>query len=697
MKTFKKVVSAMLTGAMMLMLMPTMAFGALSTRTQTYTVNTVLSTEYLVQSSGDLNGARIGVVAVDTVDTTDTTSDVLGMIYYKSHMEYPDGAFEGTITNDTLVLTGNWVNAYETVTGTISMTFKVTGDTTATYVVSGTGTLTSSDDSVTTTENFTFSQTPRGKYAQHEMEELQDEIEGYLTGAEEFSPGDPIPPMSQMLTTEYMTSDGYRFVLFVADEAKLAEYGIDSDYNTVGIAYKTTQAPTFDSIMFGNTVEDDSTNSVWFDGYWAKTETNYSPMYIQFKTTIKTLSNGDGYYLVTGNGDWWTDRASDTVKTDNFTLTETARAKYSKHEAQELEDDLYAYIEDNEEEVTDALDEAETEADTTTTTNDDTVTTTDTCNPFTDVNSSYEYCESVQYVKDEGIVSGYPDGTYKPTNTINRAEFTKIVMGAVTTEEERAQCLTDNTQKDFSDTSRYGNVAWVAGYVCVAKAKGIISGYKDGTFQPNRQIALSEAAKITSLAFELIDVPATPSEPWYKYYIDALATKNAIPLSFDTFDQAVERGEMAEMVERLHMPDPSKDSETYSSLGGTTTETTSQYDLEVQNSSINIDGNDIIAHATLQNNSIVNITNVKTSDPFIAATYYKGSAEMKTNQYSIDTYPSINGMLNANADGDFNIYLTQTDIETYTSIKICFDPSNLVKEFDENNNCKTTNIEVDGM
>jgi hypothetical protein len=40
------------------------------------------------------------------------------------------------------------------------------------------------------------------------------------------------------------------------------------------------------------------------------------------------------------------------------------------------------------------------------------------------------YEEGINYTQENGIVQGYNDGTFKPDNTINRAEFTKIIVEA---------------------------------------------------------------------------------------------------------------------------------------------------------------------------------------------------------------------------------------------------------------------------
>lgn len=46
---------------------------------------------------------------------------------------------------------------------------------------------------------------------------------------------------------------------------------------------------------------------------------------------------------------------------------------------------------------------------------------------FSDVPFNHLNAETIDYVQANGIVSGYPDGTFRPDQTINRAEFVKII------------------------------------------------------------------------------------------------------------------------------------------------------------------------------------------------------------------------------------------------------------------------------
>lgn len=159
-------------------------------------------------------------------------------------------------------------------------------------------------------------------------------------------------------------------------------------------------------------------------------------------------------------------------------------------------------------------------------------------NDFNDVPANYEYYNAVGYLKNLQVVEGYENGDYKPENTINRAEFTKIVLLSAGYEPEGSNCFPDVTD------------GWYAPYVCKAKEIGLIDGYPDGTFKPGRTINFAEAGKIVANGMGLTLNDSYQNE-WYQKYVKALEENQAIPPSVDTFGQYVNRGEMAEMIWRI--------------------------------------------------------------------------------------------------------------------------------------------------
>ncbi len=111
-----------------------------------------------------------------------------------------------------------------------------------------------------------------------------------------------------------------------------------------------------------------------------------------------------------------------------------------------------------------------------------------------------------------GVLKGYPDGTFKPENSITRAEFAVVVVKLLGLA-DAAEYAGGAT--DFSDVPADH---WASGYVNIAVNRGIIKGYPDGTFAPNNPVNYSEA--VTMLVRVLGYGPAADDEgTWPANYL----------------------------------------------------------------------------------------------------------------------------------------------------------------------------------
>jgi len=173
---------------------------------------------------------------------------------------------------------------------------------------------------------------------------------------------------------------------------------------------------------------------------------------------------------------------------------------------------------------------------------------------FEDVSENSTNDKAIQYLAEKEVVKGYEDGSYKPYNAINRAEFTKIIIEAAGVEESGANCFPD-VKED-----------WFAPYVCKAKELGYIDGYSDGLFRPGQSINFVEASKILANVFELQSDKSEVGQQWYDEYVWALENNKAIPGNVYDFGQPVTRGVMAEMVWRVLAKPENIVSSTYSDL-----------------------------------------------------------------------------------------------------------------------------------
>ncbi|MBM3231249.1 S-layer homology domain-containing protein [Candidatus Peregrinibacteria bacterium] len=164
---------------------------------------------------------------------------------------------------------------------------------------------------------------------------------------------------------------------------------------------------------------------------------------------------------------------------------------------------------------------------------------------FSDVPPTHPNASAISFVREEGIVKGYSDGSFKPDARINRAEFTKIIIGATFGPENIEACELTSL---FSDVSA-GD--WFAPFVCLAKKENIIAGYPDGTFKPAQNVNFAEASKIVVNAFSLAIDPKDAEGVWWRPYVYALSRISALPTTFSDPNQFVTRGEMAEIIMRV--------------------------------------------------------------------------------------------------------------------------------------------------
>ncbi|MBI5414552.1 S-layer homology domain-containing protein [Candidatus Peregrinibacteria bacterium] len=98
---------------------------------------------------------------------------------------------------------------------------------------------------------------------------------------------------------------------------------------------------------------------------------------------------------------------------------------------------------------------------------------------FSDVNSSHKYAKSIQFLKDNNVVTGYADGTYRPDKPLIRAEFTKIIVLGTRQDVEPA------TIAPFPDVP-LGK--WYTDFIAFCARLEYVKGYPDGTFKPNQEI-----------------------------------------------------------------------------------------------------------------------------------------------------------------------------------------------------------------
>ena len=117
-------------------------------------------------------------------------------------------------------------------------------------------------------------------------------------------------------------------------------------------------------------------------------------------------------------------------------------------------------------------------------------------NHFSDIDENDWYYDNVMDAANNGYISGMGDGTFAPTKATTRAEFASMIAKAMGYEANPdAPSMFPDVADDF----------WGKAAINFCAQNGIITGYDDGTFQPNKAITRQEAASILRNAFKLTE------------------------------------------------------------------------------------------------------------------------------------------------------------------------------------------------
>ena len=93
---------------------------------------------------------------------------------------------------------------------------------------------------------------------------------------------------------------------------------------------------------------------------------------------------------------------------------------------------------------------------------------------------------SIKSFIDNGCITGYPDGSFKPQQSITRAEFVTIF--------NKAFGLTTKNGKVFNDTKSH----WAKDSIDIAVTNGVANGMSKTEFAPNSPITREQAAKMVA-------------------------------------------------------------------------------------------------------------------------------------------------------------------------------------------------------
>ncbi|MWV46248.1 hypothetical protein GRF59_21835 [Paenibacillus sp. HJL G12] len=136
---------------------------------------------------------------------------------------------------------------------------------------------------------------------------------------------------------------------------------------------------------------------------------------------------------------------------------------------------------------------------------------------FNDTDSHWAN-QTVKLFTKLGVVKGYEDGSFRPNDSITRGEFAAVI--------DRVFGLTGSASTELSDVKGH----WAEEAIIALSSTGVISGYPDGTFKPDRPITRAE---IISIISKLVVLKPTPSQDIFKD-IDGIWNQDQIKAAAST-------------------------------------------------------------------------------------------------------------------------------------------------------------------
>lgn len=153
---------------------------------------------------------------------------------------------------------------------------------------------------------------------------------------------------------------------------------------------------------------------------------------------------------------------------------------------------------------------------------------------------------SVKHLIDKKIMTGYPDGTFKPENPITRAEIA-VAMAKAT---NRTAELEAYAQKNkFGDLAGYD---WAKGHINALVDAGIIKGISDTAYAPGKNISYAELVtvlvRMNPGAASVVDSSGT----WPTNYIQYVEMYNYLgDVSVTDWNAPATRGDTAKLMYRF--------------------------------------------------------------------------------------------------------------------------------------------------
>src|SRR6056297_1773348 len=163
-------------------------------------------------------------------------------------------------------------------------------------------------------------------------------------------------------------------------------------------------------------------------------------------------------------------------------------------------------------------------------------------NSLTDISVETQGYESISRLVEDGVLSGYPDGTFRPDAPVTRGEFVKMLTYAMKKENETAN------PNGFIDMQGH----WASPYVAIAAGSGIFNGVSQDIFDPESGITGAQLAAVAvRVTGRQAEAKAFNGDAWYDGYVYYSWLYDLQYQSFDKEKEAT-RAQCAELIDNLY-------------------------------------------------------------------------------------------------------------------------------------------------
>jgi beta-N-acetylglucosaminidase len=147
-----------------------------------------------------------------------------------------------------------------------------------------------------------------------------------------------------------------------------------------------------------------------------------------------------------------------------------------------------------------------------------------------DLTGTY-YENDMRALISKGLLSGYPDGTYRPDQDVTRAEFAAFVVRALDYYNTSTSTQTPTSPVTINFTDVPQGSQW---YNTIQKAVsiGFVSGYADNTFRPSNKISRQEMASMIDRALAKENIQSD---------LATINFKDKDKINIKVFGQAIQR------------------------------------------------------------------------------------------------------------------------------------------------------------